>query len=367
MTRTKNYSLKIYFVGTFPPPVHGMSFINHELAERLKTGKRQIEIINLSFNSLTPKLTNKFARIFVVLKGFLYFLFSLATHRKKILYISLSGGLGKIHEILFVIAAGLFKAPVFIHHHSFLYLNKKSFLLKLIVLITPKSTVHICLCSSMEKELKSMYPKINKILLLSNIQFILPNKPPKRKNVLNTIGFLSNISKEKGIIEFIETCKLLHRSQLEFNAVIAGPFVSTQIEKIVYKEVAPIAHMIKIAGPVYGNDKFEFFKSIDALLFPSHNEAEPVTIWEALANGIPVISTNIGCIKDMIPSTRTLVDNKEEFAKVASDLLLEWRKRPGDFIEMQELTTRYFMQKSTVNKMQLNTLQCEIRDSGVQN
>ncbi len=50
-----------------------------------------------------------------------------------------------------------------------------------------------------------------------------------------------------------------------------------------------------------GHDKvFEEYRDADVLLFPTHTEGFPLTITEAMASGMPIITTRVGAIGDML-------------------------------------------------------------------
>lgn len=55
-------------------------------------------------------------------------------------------------------------------------------------------------------------------------------------------------------------------------------------------------HGKKTVGP----DLFQFYRSCDIFILPSYHEGFPRTIWEALANSIPVISTSVGGIPHIL-------------------------------------------------------------------
>ena len=55
---------------------------------------------------------------------------------------------------------------------------------------------------------------------------------------------------------------------------------------------------VEIIGPVYNEEKKQFFSDIDLLILPSINEAEPLVIYEAFSYGIPVVAFGVGCIQE---------------------------------------------------------------------
>ena len=120
------------------------------------------------------------------------------------------------------------------------------------------------------------------IRVISNSGFIedeyLSERPAVEVNLPVTIGFLSNITAEKGIFLFFDALRALREEGLCFRAVIAGPVSPIIADRFSCElDNAPEATYL---GGVYGASKALFFQNIDLLLFPTiyQNEAEPVTI-----------------------------------------------------------------------------------------
>ncbi|GKQ59347.1 hypothetical protein QMTAC487_32080 [Sphaerotilus sp. FB-3] len=115
------------------------------------------------------------------------------------------------------------------------------------------------------------------------------------------IGFLSNITTEKGIFDFFAVIRRASEIGLSYQAEIVGP-VDSSIKHKFQNELLKLPHT-KHLGPLYGPDKQRFFQEIDLLLFPTRyaNEAEPVTLHEALQAGATVVAMQRGCIGGMLP------------------------------------------------------------------
>ena len=92
---------------------------------------------------------------------------------------------------------------------------------------------------------------------------------------MNTIGFLSNISIEKGIDVFFELVAELQDKGCNTSILIAGLFHDNNVKKFVLSQISR-NRSINYLGPVYGGKKIEFFNNIDLLVLPSRNEAEPL-------------------------------------------------------------------------------------------
>ena len=187
---------------------------------------------------------------------------------------------------------------------------------------------HVFLSNQMENSFARQYennpPALRKTVALSNAAFIDDRNPRQLNcNAAIRIGFISNISKSKGIDTFLDTLEKLDAEGIDFEALIAGPF-GNQREK---REILPRILARRNAaykGALHDQEKEDFYDSIDVLLFPSRykNEAEPLVIYEAMCRGIVVIANEIGCIKDAIDIPQLVVANKNEFADQATEHVL---------------------------------------------
>ena len=61
-----------------------------------------------------------------------------------------------------------------------------------------------------------------------------------------------------------------------------------------------LEHCIEFAGWVDGEAKKKLLRSSQCLILPSYNEGLPVAILEALSYGVPVVSTDVGSIRDAV-------------------------------------------------------------------
>jgi len=118
--------LKLVMVGAFPPPVHGMAAVNLAVSKELRKLGIQPIIINLSAASLNRSVFARAKRLPKVLSGFARFLWIYGL-RGQPCYLSVSGGFGQVYELLFILIARIRDMRIYLHHHSFSYIDKRSF------------------------------------------------------------------------------------------------------------------------------------------------------------------------------------------------------------------------------------------------
>lgn len=285
-----------------PKPLHGQSNVNRMFTSYFDLKKHII--INTAPSFASFFFPGKLWQIFRLLNYLVkipIFLYYLIIYKEDIfVYRSINTGKGQIIDCLILFFCKIFKRKVIIHHHSFAYFNRYSKLFSYL-LYCHNDILHICLGDVMKSELKKLY-KVDdeKILTISNAAFFDEDSHESfsiKQGI--TFGYLSNITFEKGIKLAVESVIELNRTQTEEKIClkVAGPFMNQEVENYVLtqeKENEAISYI----GPLYGNEKTNFYQSIDIFIFPSNykNEAEPLVLHEAVSSGALPITTNRGCM-----------------------------------------------------------------------
>jgi len=112
-----------------------------------------------------------------------------------------------------------------------------------------------------------------------------------------TLLFLSRIERAKGIYEALDSFENLRKEFPSIQLKVAG----TGGELDAAKQYAADKQLegVDFLGWVVGEEKARIFSECDIYLLPSyHGEGLPCSILEAMALGLPVITTDVGGIKD---------------------------------------------------------------------
>jgi len=317
---------RIYLLGTFPPPVHGMAVINQSLFDRMNTAGMNVKKLNTSPKTLKRDFFSLLNRLSSLCSAWLNLLKD--SSEKPQLYTAISGNWGQVYDIISLLIARVKHIHCIIHHHSISYLQRGGYLTRFLIWIAGKQAVHIVLCDEMASLLNSNYG-IEKPIILSNLAFFPPKYLQNNAEELSVIGFLSNISREKGGEIFIELAYTIKASGLPIHVMTAGPCQDNELRGRLQKAV--VDGVLEWRGAVYDEDKKKFFNDIDVLVLPSKNEAEPLVIWEVLSHGIPVISEEIGCMPSQIGDAGVVVSLSDDFILRSVDILVNWYRYPNEF------------------------------------
>ena len=119
---------------------------------------------------------------------------------------------------------------------------------------------------------------------------------------LITFGFFGRLIKEKGIFNLLESVKILASDNLNFKLIIKGKGELNKITTFIEQNY--LSGIISITPP--SSDEEEIYKDIDVLVLPTRlNEGLPISILEAAARRILVVSADAGGVKDFLKDQQT--------------------------------------------------------------
>ncbi len=183
----------------------------------------------------------------------------------------------------------------------------------------------------------------------------MPSEPPPRPaggplRVLHA----GRVTIEKGAEEFLAICRAASRRGVDLVATYAGEGPAPYVEDY-RRRIREDGLEDRLLLPGYVTDMAPLYAASDVLLFPSHTEALPRAVMEAMAYGRPVIASDAGGIPEMIESGRTGFIFDLHHPEAAVDALEALARDPARRAEMgrlaRERARRLFSQESYVEQM----------------
>lgn len=172
---------------------------------------------------------------------------------------------------------------------------------------------------------------------------VVPNGAPDltfngQRRGTSAVLFLSNLLRRKGVRESVEAALLVVARHPRARFLFAGSWEDESLERELRTRAALAGDRIRFLGPVGTEEKHRLLLTSAVLLFPPvRPEGHPRVVVEALAAGLPVVTTDRGTIAETVGrdgSCAVLIDDPvpEELALRVLDLLRdsEKRERMGD-------------------------------------
>ena len=329
---------RILFITPLPPPVHGSAMVSQYIKENKELHKEfNCDFVNLSTSRHIDEIGKKSIMKYLRFIGAYFITFwKLLTHRYTLCYLAITCyGLGFLKDAPFVLLCKLFGRKVMIHQHNKGMsgcVDKKPY--KWLLPLVYKNTKVILLSWH-------LYPDIEKVVKKEQI-IICPNGIPEisekdlcfeRSNDVPQLLFLSNLIPSKGVYTLLDACKILKEKGYQFVCNFIGG-ESKEITKDIFEEAARergINDIVIYHGAKYGKEKVSHFTNADIFLHPTSNDCFPLTLLEAMQYGLPIITTDIGGIADIVQNNYNgyicECKNPMSLAKAIEDLLIDKQKR----------------------------------------
>ena len=110
--------------------------------------------------------------------------------------------------------------------------------------------------------------------------------------------FAAYLDINKGYDTLIEAFSSVVRRHPEWKLIICGVGNIEDVKERIQK--AGIESNVELPGWIEGEQKKQLFKEAYAYCMTSKKEGLPMSVLEAMSYGVPVISTNVGCLPEII-------------------------------------------------------------------
>lgn len=151
---------------------------------------------------------------------------------------------------------------------------------------------------TLDQDSIKQYKKYNRNLISVNNSIILPEKVPEREYCHAPIRllFVGRLSKVKHIDGIIAAVSLMGE---ETELTILGDGEERDyLQNFIKKE--KVLDQVHLVGAVLPCKVQEYMKNNDILVMNSILEGKPMTIIEAMSYGMPIITTNVGGISELL-------------------------------------------------------------------
>ena len=348
----------IVAIVALPPPTHGQAVVNQAVVDALANANAPLKVVNTSPGALRKGLNYHATRMRLNLLGAIP---AILNAKGGLLYSVVEPGFGMCYNFLVILFARIMQLRIVLHHHSALYTKAFDFRFDWLARLAGRGAVHVALDECMAEDIRAHYPAVVKVMVAHNAAHVGRPELDARGDRGLTCGFMSNLSREKGLDTFLDCLRAARSAGINLRAVLAGPSASGEAEAMIAAAKGEFGDMLDVVGAVSGESKQAFFRSIDVFLFPTRYkvEGQPLVILEAMSYGVPVIATHQGYCAELVGDAGVSALTSD-FVAVTVGFLARCREDPG-YLRMvgAEARKRYEMLKLDAD-VQMHDLISEI-------
>ena len=138
---------------------------------------------------------------------------------------------------------------------------------------------------------------------------ILRNMSKEKMYTSVRMVFLSNLLVSKGLLVLLDALAFLRQRDCLFVCDVVGAETAEINKERLHNEICKrgLSNVVSYKGCLYGDDKSQELKNADLFVFPTYypNECFPLVLLEAMAHGLPCVSTNEGAISEIVDDGKT--------------------------------------------------------------
>jgi glycosyltransferase involved in cell wall biosynthesis len=350
---------KVLILGKLPPPYMGPAIATEII---LKSSlKNYFELIHLD-TRVNEDLTNigkwSFKKFFASIGMYFKMAQLLGRHKPDLVLIPFSQDtMPFIKDSFFILLSKIYGRKVLLHLRgsNFLgWISKTSSLTKWYVKKVIRLSDGVIVLGKNLRYLFRDYLSEEKI-------FVVPNgadfRFPSRTGTSFRILYFANLLRAKGVEDLLKAIKILtEKGQTGFQADVVGSWRNSVFEKECKAIVSENHLPVIFHEPASGEKKMLFFSNADVFVFtPREPEGHPWVIVEAMAAGLPVISTDKGAIVESIKNGENgfivPVSSPESIAARLAELMndKDLRARMGN--ESRKLYADNFTEEKMVSNL----------------
>lgn len=248
----------------------------------------------------------RFGKAFLALQAVLRFVFYCVWLRPEVVYVHLGSNASLYRESVFIFLAKIFGKRVIAHFHAGDIDNYYPFQSKIgqkfIRRAIRSSDKIIAVSEESARQLRNITDSENISVIPNAIDtsaFKVCDRTSKDNQSDGALRllFVGAIGKLKGEKDLIKALAILRDTKTN----IKVSFLGYEAESLMsYCKELKVSKFIEFLGAVSMSERIGFFQKADIFVLPTYAEAMPMSVIEAMAAGLPVISTRVGGIPELI-------------------------------------------------------------------
>lgn len=288
---------RVLMVGAHPTrTLGGISTLISDILRSPLTGAFEIRHIVSQVDEY-----KKFGKLLLALTALARFVWALLRWGPQLVYVHVGGNASLYRKIVFIALGRLAGQRVLVHCHAGnfepYFAEQGKLGRRLILWGLGKSSKFIAVSLAMQRLLRRLWPEIECVIVPCGINASLfaggraPANHSVRLLFIGKMGFL------KGEQDLLRALQNVVKVAPNFRLDMLGQLSDTIAAECRKSGLQPL---IDHLGPVSLEERLAFFKRADIFVLPTYAEGTPISMLEAMAAGLPVVSTPVGGIPDVV-------------------------------------------------------------------
>lgn len=311
-------------ISQLPPPVHGSTVMTRRLMDTITTLGGSVHIVDRRFSRSVQDIGRASAGKLLAIPALaLRLTAALIRRRPDVVVLFLTNRPGSfLVDVLMTGILRAFRTPVVLYVHTvgFEALATRGVLWTRLVRFALGSGTVVTLGPALMADV-TRFVRTPPVAIANPTEDAPVAHATSEPNAAFHVVYLSNLLPEKGADAFLRAATTLAGSAGAWRFTLAGAGSDARVAEL-QKASAQSPADIAVVGAVDDAGKWALLADADVLLFPSTYpyEAQPLTIVEAMASGVPVVAYDVGGIRDLIAhgTTGMLVPTGDETALAAA-------------------------------------------------
>lgn len=248
----------------------------------------------------------KFRKVLLALYAVTRFIAVCLLKRPSLVYIHVGSNASLYRESAFILLARLLGRPVLSHFHAGdidnYYPQQPRLGKDFIRMAIGLSDAVIAVSQESARQLRQFVGASNILTIPNSIDTsaFSPGRKAGKGEAVRLL-FVGAVGKLKGEEDLISALAILKASDLNLTVSFLGYGADSLAERC---EELDITGLIDHLGPVSMDQRIAFFEQADIFVLPTYAEAMPISLIEAMAAGLAIISTPVGGIPELVEDGR---------------------------------------------------------------
>ncbi len=293
----EEHRLRVLMVGSHPTRTLGgiATTINNLLSSLLA---REFEFRHIASQADDY---GKIGKLALAAAALVNFSIELIRRRPDVVYVHVGANVSIYRKVPFIVVARLLRRRVVTHFHAGdfdLFYQACSRLGRALIRYgIGSSHLLIAVSETWEKRLREIWPHAPVSVVPHGIridQFQRDSAPNGSSLRLLFVGAMGRLKGESDLIRALQNIRPLDPSLRLIMLGHGGGAVNPLLRN------SKLHSLVEHIGPVAMDQRAEFYKRADLFVLPTYAECLPISMIEAMAAGLPVVSTTVGGIPDLI-------------------------------------------------------------------